>query len=147
MRKCGLFILLMTLASLTFAQTKDEKLVAEAVEKLRKAMVDADKATLESLVSEKLSYGHSPGYVENKQEFVGNILNNKSDFVSLDLTNQTINISNKVAVVRNKFDAVTNNDGKPSEAHLLVLMIWQKKGGEWKLLARQAVKPMVVERQ
>lgn len=138
-RTC-IFFFLMLLAMLTFAQTKEERAVARVVEKLRKAMVDADKTTLQSLVSDKLSYGHSPGYVEDKKVFVENIINGKSDFVSIDLTDQTISISDNNAIVRHKLDAVTNNDGKPGEAHLLILMVWQKKAGRWILLARQAVK-------
>jgi len=138
-RTC-IFFFLMLLAMLTFAQTKEERAVARVVEKLRKAMVDADKTTLQSLVSDKLSYGHSPGYVEDKKVFVENIINGKSDFVSIDLTDQTISISDNNAIVRHKLDAVTNNDGKPGEAHLLILMVWQKKAGKWILLARQGVK-------
>jgi ketosteroid isomerase-like protein len=42
--------------------------------------------------------------------------------------------------VRHIFSAVTNDGGKPGEAHLSVLMVWMKQKGQWKLLARQAVK-------
>ncbi|MEK7226911.1 MAG: nuclear transport factor 2 family protein, partial [Bacteroidota bacterium] len=34
----------------------------------------------------------------------------------------------------------TNDGGKPGEVHLLVMLVWQKQGGKWILLARQAVK-------
>jgi hypothetical protein len=47
-------------------QSKDEAAVAAAVEKLRQAMVDGNKETLESFTSDMLSYGHSSGLVENK---------------------------------------------------------------------------------
>ena len=39
----------------------DVAAVNQAVEALRKAMVDADKASLEGLVADQLSYGHSGG--------------------------------------------------------------------------------------
>jgi ketosteroid isomerase-like protein len=138
-----MFIFLTMFSVLTFAQAKEEQAVAGVVEKLRKAMVDADKSTLEALVADKLSYGHSTGAIEDKKLFVDNIISGKSDFVSMDLTNQTISISGNNAIVRHKLDGVTNNDGKPGEAHLLVLMVWQKKDGKWILLARQAVKQPV----
>lgn len=138
-----MFFFLMLFTVVTFAQTKEEQAVAQVVEKLRKAMIDADKNTLENLVSEHLSYGHSPGYVEDKKVFIENIMNGKSDFVTINLTDQTIDISDNNAIVRHKLDATTNNDGKPGEAHLLVLLVWQKKAGHWILLARQAVKQPV----
>lgn len=135
-----LFLINFAIVSTAFSQGKDEKAVADVVEQLRVAMVNADKATLENLTSDKLSYGHSGGHVEGKEEFVQKIVSGASDFVTLDLTEQTISISDKVAVVRHLFTAKTNDNGKPGEVHLKVLMVWQKQKGGWKLLARQAVK-------
>jgi ketosteroid isomerase-like protein len=71
---------------------------------------------------------------------VEKIVSGKSDFVSIDLAEQTISISGKVALVRHILHAKTNDGGKPGEVHLRILLVWQKKGGQWKLLARQAVK-------
>jgi hypothetical protein len=122
------------------AQSKDEKDVADAVEKLKKAMIDGNKDELESIVMDKLSYGHSGGHVEGKDEFVEKIVSGKSDFVTIDLTDQTISISDNTAVVRHKLSATTNDSGKPGEVHLLVLLVFQKEHKQWKLLARQAVK-------
>lgn len=122
------------------AQSKEEKTVAVKIETLTKAMVDGDSATLDKLTAGQLSYGHSVGVVENKQQFIRKIMSGGSDFVSIDIANQSISVVGKTAIVRHKLDAVTNNDGKPGEVHLHVLLIWQKQKGEWKLLARQAVK-------
>ena len=124
----------------TNAQTKKEKAVAAAVEDLRKAMVDADSVMLDKLTSSKLTYGHSGGHVEGKEEFIMKIVTGKSDFVSIDLTDQTISMSKDIAMVRHKLTAKTNDNGKPGDVHLLVLLIWQKQHGGWKLVARQAVK-------
>ena len=126
---------------IAMAQTKEEKAVADAVEQLRTAMVNADKAALEKLSAEKLSYGHSGGHIDDKKEFVEKIVSGASDFVSIDLSEQTISISDDVAVVRHTLNAKTDDGGKgPAEVHLRVLLIWQKEKGSWKLLARQAVK-------
>ena len=122
------------------AQSKDETAVANAVEQLRKAMIDGNKSELENIVLDKLSYGHSSGYVEDKTEFVDKIVSGKSDFVTIGLKDQTIRVNGKTAVVRHKLDATTLDNGKPGEVHLSVLLIFQKENKQWKLLARQAVK-------
>lgn len=124
----------------TRAQSKDELAVGDAVEKLRKAMIDGNKAELEAIASDKLSYGHSSGYVEGKTEFVDKIATGKSDFVTIDLKDQTIIVNGKAAVVRHKLNATTNDNGKPGEVHLAILLVFQKENKQWKLLARQAVK-------
>lgn len=123
-----------------YAQSKDETAVANAVEKLRKAMIDGSREELESIASDKLSYGHSSGVVQDKKTFVEKIVSGASDFVTIDLSDQTISISGNTAMVRHKLEAKTNDGGKPAEVHLLVLLIFQKDHKQWKLLARQAVK-------
>ena len=133
-------ILFILLAQLTFAQSKDEKAVTDAVELLRKAMVDADKAGLEKMSAAQLSYGHSSGLIEDKAAFVENIVSGKSDFVAITLTEQTVKIVDGTAIVRHKFAADTNNGGTPGKINLAILLIWQKQKGEWKLLARQAAR-------
>jgi ketosteroid isomerase-like protein len=131
---------LLFFASPSFSQSKKESAVTARVEALKKAMADADAAMLDKITLAQLSYGHSSGAVETKNEFIENIRSGKSDFVSISLSHQTISVSGNTALVRHKLDAVTNNEGKPGEVHLLILLVWQKHGGSWKLLARQAVK-------
>ena len=139
-RLLSVTIVLLFVNAIVFAQTKDEKDIADAVEQLRLGMINGDKAVLEKLTVEKLSYGHSSGLVQDKKEFVGKIVSGASDFVTIDLSEQTISISDKVAIVRHTLNAKTNDGGKPGEAHLKVMLIWQKQKGGWKLLARQAIK-------
>lgn len=141
MKKISLVVILSLLVCLSVtAQSKQEKAVAGAVEKLRKAMVDGNKHDLENSVSEQLSYGHSGGHIDDKKEFVEKLTSGKSDFVTIDLTEQTITVSGKTAVVRHVLTAKTNDGGKPGDVHLRILLVFQKKGGKWLLLARQAVK-------
>lgn len=122
------------------AQSKDENAVIAAVEKLRQAMVDGDRTSLENIAADSLSYGHSGGKVENKTAFVENIASGKSDFVTIELSEQTVSIVRNNAIVRHTLLANTNDGGKPAVVKLKILLVWVKEKGEWKLLARQAVK-------
>lgn len=137
----NLFLSCIMLGSLSLnAQTKDEKAVAEAVETLRKTMVDPDKATLDRLTSVKLTYGHSSGKVEDKASFVNSLISKTSDFESITLSNQTILISGNTAIVRHNLDGATIDGGKPATVKLHVMLVWNQKGTSWQLLGRQAVK-------
>ena len=133
-------VLFFVLPVMAGAQSKKEKQVAAATEQLRKAMVDGNKAELERLTSPMLSYGHSGGHIDDQKEFVAKLTGGGSDFVTIELSEQTIAISGKTALVRHTLNAKTNDNNKPAEVSLKVLLIWQKKGGKWILLARQAVK-------
>jgi len=136
------FVLLATAVScnMLLAQSNDEKAVAAAVENLRKAMVDPTKAALEKLTAPELSYGHSSGKVQNQAEFVDALVSGASDFLNIDLTEQTIKIIGNTAIVRHVLSAATSDNGKPGNAHIAILLVWIKQSKEWKLLARQAVK-------
>lgn len=137
--KYFLSMLLLSVALSSLAQ-KDARDVATAMESFRKAMVDADGETLNKLLADELSYGHSTGFVEGKKELIDKMLDGRYDFINMDLTEQTIQVVDKIALLRNKLDGKTSDNGKPNEAHLYVLMVWKKTKKGWVLLARQAVK-------
>ena len=132
-----LFLLNFTLVN---AQSADETKVAETMEALRKAYIDPDKAVLEKLLHEDLSYGHSSGTIETKAMLIESLVSNNSDFKTMDLTDQTIKIVGKNAIVRHKLFAETANKGVASTAKLYVLLVFVKIKGNWVLLARQAAK-------
>lgn len=140
MKYLYLFAMVSVFSLTAMAQTKEQKAVSDAVEKMRKAMVDGDRNVLESIAADSLSYGHSSGKVENKTEFVENIASGKSDFVTIDLTEQTVSVAGNNAIVRHILSASTNDGGKPGTVKLKILLVWVKEKGQWKLLARQAVK-------
>jgi ketosteroid isomerase-like protein len=122
------------------AQSKDEQAVAIAVEFMKAAMISGDRIALENLAAEKLTYGHSSGVLDDKKQFVEKIASGQSDFVSIDLKNQTIAVTGKTAIVRHELYARINDSNKPAEINLKVMLVFQKQKGGWKLLARQAVK-------
>ena len=119
----------------------DEPAVAAAAERLRIAMIDPTPTALNALVADDLSYGHSGGKVDTKTSFIADLMDRKSDFVTIAITDQTIKLVDNVAIVRHTLTADTNDSGKPGKVSIKILGVWQKQGGEWKLLARQAVRP------
>ena len=137
----GLILLFLSVFSISgIAQSKEEKQVAAAVEVLKKAMIDGNKTALENISSDALSYGHSSGKIQDKAAFVEAIVSGQSDFVTIDLTDQTIVVKDKTAIVRHKLSAQTNDGGKPGSVSLGVMLVWVKEKGNWKLLGRQAFK-------
>ncbi len=120
---------------------KDEKQAVEgAVEKLRKAMIDPTQTSLDAIAADQLSYGHSNGLIEDKSAFMKALLSGDNDFKTIDLSEQSVSIIDNTAMVRHKLMAETNNKGVPGQAKLAVLLVFVKQKGDWRLLARQAVK-------
>ncbi|MBN9627028.1 MAG: DUF4440 domain-containing protein [Acidovorax sp. SCN 65-28] len=127
-------------AAATASSASTEQAVAAAAEKLRVAMIDPTPAALTALVADDLSYGHSGGRVDTKDSFIGDLIAGKSDFVTIAITDQTIKVVGNTAIVRHTLTADTNDSGKPGKVQIKILGVWQQQGGQWKLLARQAVR-------
>lgn len=140
--KTKIIITILALGTLitNYGQSSEETKVAQAVESLRKAMVDADAEMLSSLTSDALSYGHSSGTIEDKAAYMDAIISNKNDFKSIEQTNQTIKMKGDIAIVRHNFKADMLINGNPATPNIGVLQVWQKEKGKWKLIARQAFK-------
>lgn len=119
----------------------DTAAVTASVEKLRVLMVTPDRAALSAIVAEELNYGHSNVRIDTKESFIGDLMSGASDFLTMDLTEQTVRVVGDTAIVRHTLTGNTADKGKdPGTVKLKVLLIWQKQAGEWKLLARQAVR-------
>ena len=131
-----LFVMHVTMS----AQSKDEKEVLAIVESMRQAMMNADRAALEKIAAEELTYGHSAGLLEDKASFVNNIANRKFEFKKIEFPDVTVKITGPNAVVRHKITGSTANDGVPATVNIGVLLVFQKQKSEWKLIARQAYK-------
>jgi ketosteroid isomerase-like protein len=123
------------------AQSTDTAAVAEAVAALTKAMLAADKAQLDTLVADQLSYGHSGGVIQTKAEFVDVIVSKKTVYKSIVLSDQTVAVAGNDAIVRHAWASESESGGKSSVSKIGILQVWQKQGASWKLLARQAFKP------
>jgi ketosteroid isomerase-like protein len=116
----------------------DEAAINQAVESLRKAMVDTDRTKLSELTADNLSYGHSAGKVETKAEFIDGVMGKKTIFKTITLTEPLVAVTGNNAVARHIFAADLETDGKPGAVRIGILQVWAKQDGGWKLFARQA---------
>jgi hypothetical protein len=120
------------------ADVADAAALKEAVESLRQAMLNADKAKLEALTADQLSYGHSAGKLETKAEFIDVIASKKTVYKMLEWTDISVAVVGTSAIVRHNWQGLSVTDGKESQSKIGVLQAWTKVGNDWKLLGRQA---------
>ncbi len=140
--KSTFFAFLLSLLCLTAFSQTDENKVLQKVKELNDAIfVRKDGSAIQALVMEKLSYGHSDGKVEDKPTMVRNAATNKITYQNVETLLPRIAIEQNTAVARHYLKGIqTDSTGKPGPLTLEVLQVWFKDNGEWKLLARQAVK-------
>jgi hypothetical protein len=122
------------------ANAADDAAVTDAVDGMRKAQLAQDKAKMEALAADQLSYGHSSGVVQNKSEMINGVMTRKSKVKSIEYPELKVAVTGDNAVARHLYVSESETDGKASTTKIGILEVWQKQGGAWKLLARQGYK-------
>jgi hypothetical protein len=96
---------------------------------------------MKDLVSDRVTYGHSGGNIENKQVMVHNASVSKTVYKNSELERLSIDVDKKSAIVRHTFRAISVDEkGTEAPLNLGLLQVWKKEHGKWRLWARQAVK-------
>src|SRR5207245_296291 len=115
------------LGGLASAQAADEAAVKENVEVLRKALLEADKAKLEQVASAQISYGHSDGRVETKDQFVNGVMTRKQRVKSLEFPELKVAVVGNAAIARHIYLAESELEGKATTTRIGALQVWQKQ--------------------
>lgn len=136
----ALLILFSLLSVSLFAQNTEERAVASQVEAMRKAMIAGDRAVLNNILADQLSYGQAFGPVNNKGQFINALVAGKLAFTRIDLKEQKIQVDGNTAIVRHKFIADATENGKVNSVTLGVMQVWKKNNNKWQLYARQGYK-------
>jgi uncharacterized protein DUF4440 len=122
------------------AEGGDEAAVKKSIDELRMAQLKQDKAKLEQLVADQVSYGHSDARVDTKASLINGTMTRKQTVKSIDFPELTVAVVGNTAVARHLYTSESELEGKPTSTKIGALQVWQKQDGGWKLLARQGFK-------
>lgn len=137
MRKFFLIFLLFTYTALN---AQDTTAVKQAVDRLEKALVERDSTVVKSLLHNKAQFGHSNGWVQDKDEVIRDMNSGYLRYVIIDRQSVSIKIDGKFAVAKEWMEVTGNKGGTDFKIKLFVLqqLIKTKKG--WQLWIRQSAK-------
>ena len=120
--------------------SQDAAGLKEAITGFNTALVNKDSVAIRTLVSDKLSYGHSNGWIQTKKDIVADLYNGKISYTTIGQGEEDIVMEGNTACVRNEASIVAVMNGKTLQFKLKVLQVWIWNEDGWKLLARQSVK-------
>ena len=124
-----------------FSQTysKKEKALLIQVSKLDSLMENNNSKILE-LFSDDVSFGHSNGWVQNKDDFKKDFESGKVKYQYVKQTElKEFKIKNKFANIRRIIAVKGLYKNEIFEMKLSVLEFWIRQKGIWKLWSRQSV--------
>jgi len=121
------------------SQNKKEKTLLSEVSKLDSMMQNNDSKVLD-LFSDDVSFGHSNGWIQNKEDFKKDFESGKVKYQSVKQTDlKEFRIKNKFANIRRIIAVKGLYKNEIFEMKLSVLEFWILKNGKWKLWSRQSV--------
>ncbi|MBN9337296.1 MAG: nuclear transport factor 2 family protein [Chryseobacterium sp.] len=121
------------------SQNKKEKTLLSQVSKLDSMMQNNDSKVLD-LFSDDVSFGHSNGWIQNKEDFKKDFESGKVKYQSVKQTDlKEFRIKNKFANIRRIIAVKGLYKNEIFEMKLSVLEFWILKNGKWKLWSRQSV--------
>jgi len=121
------------------AQTDEEKLVT-VLKTFHQQLVDGNTVSINQQTDKALSYGHSNGWVETKNELIKNLETGYMNYNSYKEDSVQVVVNGNMAHARFVADISATLNGKDGNFHLKVLEVWVRKGKRWVLFARQAVR-------
>jgi len=138
--RCLLFILTLFFVQIVVAQKKDTAAVLAAVQKLEKALIGKDSATLNVLLHKDVAFGHSSGWVQTKKNVVDDMMSGFLDYKKIEETSVSIDVSKEKAIVKERVSVSGVRDGNAFELNLFIMQIWLQNKKGWQLFARQSTK-------
>lgn len=112
-----------------------EKAVLAAEDRRYRAMQDGDLATLEQMCADELSYAHSSGARDTKDEYLAKVRSGYYVYQRIDHPVERVEVVGDAAIVVGRMTADLLVGGTPKTIDNLALAVWTRASGEWRLLA------------
>lgn len=123
-----------------------EKEVLAAMETWRQAMLKKDAAAFDKVFHPELTYGHSIGLQETKQQATDHVLKSTTTYKVVELADTKVTVRGDTAFVTGKVHYEKHPKDKPVlHQHLTVLSVWVKTAKGWQMIARQSTEPAPAE--
>ena len=141
MRRFALAALMLVLVPALWAQMgKVEQQVLQAEKDRFAAMVKGDRAALEKLIADDVTYIHSTALLENKEQFLKSVTSGNIDYVSIvpSEPDWKIRVSGNTAIVNGVAAVNVVDTGKDRKIRIRFTTVQVNRGGAWQLAAWQS---------
>ena len=140
MKSYLLSFLVLFIISNSFAQI-DSVGLKDAMQKLDKALLEKDEVVLKSVLHSEVSYGHSNGWIQSKNDILNDFKSGKLTYNKIDNNSSAIvSVSKKYATVKTNTNAEGAVNGTAFKLTLHIMQFWMKTKSGWQLIARQSAK-------
>jgi ketosteroid isomerase-like protein len=126
-------------ACLAFAAGPADEIVA-AEKAWATAVTSDDFDTLEKVLSEDVIYAHSTGVIESKSQYLGKLKGGTQKYEVIDHKKTTVKPFGDAAAAHSIVVMQGTNANGPFDHRLMMMHLWVKKDGQWRLAAHQTTR-------
>jgi ketosteroid isomerase-like protein len=139
MRNLRAVLLTSLLPSLALAATPQEEVLAMEARRIS-AFVQGDPAVLTSVLAEDLTYTHTNGQVETREQLLASISSGKIDYESIEPSDMQVRLYGNTAVVTGRADMKVKAQGNPLAFAIRFTAVWVRGEGGWRMAAWQSTR-------
>jgi hypothetical protein len=135
------FTIVLFFTSLIAIAQVDSAGLKTTMQQLDKALLGKDEAALKQVLHKNVSYGHSNGWIQKKEDVLSDFKSGKLTYNKIENSNvEIIDISKKWATVKTATNAEGVVNGNAFKLTLHVMQVWVNTKKGWQLYARQSAK-------
>jgi hypothetical protein len=121
------------------APASAEKAVLAALDTWKEATIKKDRALFEKVYHPELTYGHSSGMLETKEQAIEHVLGNATIYEDITISDTKVKVlGSNLALLTAKL--VMKQKGRDL-INLVALTVWTKTSKGWQMVGRQATRP------
>ena len=104
------------------------------------AVMAQDHGTLGQMLGDELIYAHSTGIVESKAQYLSNLKSGAAKYDLIEQQNVTVKTYGDAAVAHSNVRMKGTNKTGPFDNKVMMMHLWVKQGGKWRLAAHQTTR-------
>jgi ketosteroid isomerase-like protein len=140
MRTLIIAIALLSAAFCCYAAAGEEQQIQDAEKAWAAAVKAKDFAKLDAMLTPDLIYAHSTGIIDDKTQYISKMKTGKQNYAGIEHKSTTVRMHGDSAIAHSKVRMHGTNAQGPFDDQLMMIHVWVKSGGKWKLAGHQTTR-------
>ncbi len=104
------------------------------------AMIQADTSALDSILADDLTYTHTNGWVDTKEQFIGWLESGELNYESISTDDVKVRVYAAAAVVTGRAAVKIKVNGQEKNLQIRFIDVYVKRKGHWQMVAWQSTR-------
>ncbi|MBI1789341.1 MAG: nuclear transport factor 2 family protein [Acidobacteria bacterium] len=140
MKRSVVRILLIAAAAVASFAASGEEEIRGAEKAWAAAVKGRDFAALDKIFTPGLIYAHATGSIESKEKYIDRLRSGAQRYDSITHEDVRVVMYGDAAVAHSMVRVTGSNNAGPFNDHVMMMHLWVKQGGAWRLAAHQTTK-------